>query len=81
MNTLRSFVTLALLPYPAVPLAGAAESAGESPPPSVYISILNDGELDLGVFFVGNETERRHPPATPDGGITVAPNADCEVLI
>ena len=75
MNNLRSFVTLALLLCAAVPLARALRG-----PPSVYISITNTGESDLGVFFVGNETER-HPPAPPDGGITVAPKADSEVLI
>ena len=80
MNALRSFVALALLLCAAAPLASAAESAGESSPHSVYISITNDGKSNLGVFFAGNETERRYPPAPPDGEITVIQNSDFEAL-
>jgi len=80
MNALRSFVALALLLCAAAPLASAAESAGESSPHSVYISITNDGKSDLGVFFAGNETERRYPPAPPDGEIIVIQNSDFEAL-
>ena len=76
MNTLLSFVAIALLLCAAAPLASAEDGR-----PSVYISIMNDDADSLGIFFVGNETERLYPPAPPDGDIhAVAPNADFEML-
>ena len=88
MNALRSFIALTLLLCAVAPLASAKKAqkkserkASRASESSVYISITNEGTDFLGIFFVGNETERLYPPAPPDGGITVAPKADSEVLI
>ena len=81
MNALRSFIALTLLLCAVAPLASAKKAQKKSErKASVYISITNDGTDFLGIFFVGNETERSYPPAPPGGGITVAPNADFETM-
>jgi hypothetical protein len=87
MNALRSFIALTLLLCAVAPLASAKKAqkkserkASRASESSVYISITNEGTDFLGIFFVGNETERLYPPAPPDGGITVAPNADFETM-